>query len=125
MAVDSNDAHSAGRGLRNAAPEPRVVALGGFVMGSESDRVTDVVESFSPHQGGWKKEPHLAVVTAGHCAETMHGSLYIMGGHDMRFLEHVGVASRRENAMISLWCKLPRDLLRLLGSEQVGRDEEK
>ena len=88
MAVDSNDAHSAGRGLRNAAPEPRVVALGGFVMGSESDRVTDVVESFSPHQGGWNKEPHLPVVTAGHCAETMHGNLYIMGGHDMRFLEH-------------------------------------
>ena len=65
---------------------PRVFAAGGFVIGFGHSLVTDVVESYSPDRGGWRKEPALPLGISGCRAETLSGSIYVMGGQDARFV---------------------------------------
>jgi len=82
MAVDSGGVAGSGSG-------PRVFTMGGFVIGFGHSMLTDVVESYSPDKGGWRKEPGLPVATSGNQAEMLHGSIYMMGGQDSRFLEPI------------------------------------
>jgi hypothetical protein len=82
MAVDSD----AGGGRAVGGGEKRVFVMGGFVIGFGHSMLTDVVESYNLDKGGWRKEPNLPMATSGSCAETMGGNIYMMGGHDERFL---------------------------------------
>jgi hypothetical protein len=84
--VESARAGAGAAGLEDGGGGPRVFAAGGFVMGFGHSLVTDVVESYRPGMGGWRKEPALPVGTSGCSAETLAGSIYVMGGQDARFV---------------------------------------
>ena len=61
----------------------RLLVMGGFSPGSQRVAITDVVESYG--EGSWRREPSLPVATCGSRAETLQGSIYMMGGQDIRF----------------------------------------
>jgi len=84
--VEFARAGASAAGLEDGGGVPRVFAAGGFVMGFGHSLVTDVVESYRPGVGGWRKEPALPVGLSGCSAETLSGSIYVMGGQDARFV---------------------------------------
>jgi hypothetical protein len=62
----------------------QVFVMGGFIFGPDEVALTDVVESY--YAGSWRLAPSLPVATCGSRAETLQGSMYMMGGQDFRFL---------------------------------------
>ena len=84
MAVDSG--RDVGSLVAEGSKEKRVFVMGGFVIGYGHSMLTDVVESYSPDTGGWRKEPSLPADVSGSRAETVGGCIYVMGGQDNRFL---------------------------------------